>query len=212
MTIMKRHILSIALAVLAIARPLGAMTPEERRQYLQRLLETLPDVPSFKQWLEKTGELPPDFDSFPRSNPLPEPLKFLDGKPVRNAQEWRSRRAEIRQLFEKYDLGTFPPKPKIDHAVVLDETPGHGYLIGAPHKEIRRLIAHRLAREQKVISSLKRLGNASLEDLLPHAYDDVPVRMHRWAARSLTAHLDKLVAEHAVAADDGRFTLVQSSA
>ena len=90
--------------------------------------------------------------------------------------------------------------------------PGHGYLIGAPHKEIRRLIAHRLAREQKVISSLKRLGNASLEDLLPHAYDDVPVRMHRWAARSLTAHLDKLVAEHAVAADDGRFTLVQSSA
>ena len=129
MTIMKRHILSIALAVLAIARPLGAMTPEERRQYLQRLLETLPDVPSFKQWLEKTGELPPDFDSFPRSNPLPEPLKFLDGKPVRNAQEWRSRRAEIRQLFEKYDLGTFPPKPKIDHAVVLDETPGHGYLI-----------------------------------------------------------------------------------
>ena len=28
--------------------------------------------------------------------------------------------------------------------------PGHGYLIGEPHKEVRRLIAHRLAREAKV--------------------------------------------------------------
>jgi hypothetical protein len=33
--------------------------------------------------------------------------------------------------------------------------------------------------------------------------------MHRWAARSLTAHLDKLVAEGAVRADGGRYTLVQ---
>lgn len=90
--------------------------------------------------------------------------------------------------------------------------PGHGYLIGAPHKEVRRLIAHRLAREAKVVSALEKLRDASLEDLLPLAYDDVPARMHRWAARSLTAHLEKLVAEGAVAADDGRFALVQSSA
>lgn len=90
--------------------------------------------------------------------------------------------------------------------------PGHGYLIGAPHKEIRRLIAHRLAREQKVISALKKLGNATLEDMLPVAYDDVPQRMHRWAARSLTAHLDKLIADGAVAARGSRFALVQSSA
>src|SRR5204863_5475351 len=33
--------------------------------------------------------------------------------------------------------------------------PGHGYLVGAPHKEVRRLIAHRLNRERKVISSLQ---------------------------------------------------------
>jgi len=90
--------------------------------------------------------------------------------------------------------------------------PGHGYLIGAPHKEVRRLVAHRLAREQKVISALKALGPATLEDMLPVAYDDVPQRMHRWAARSLTAHLEKLVAERTVAAGGGRFALVQSSA
>ncbi|MGQ0543942.1 MAG: MBL fold metallo-hydrolase [Betaproteobacteria bacterium] len=90
--------------------------------------------------------------------------------------------------------------------------PGHGFLIGAPHQELRRLIAHRLAREAKVVSSLARLGPASVEDLLPLVYDDVPARVHRVAARSLTAHLDKLVADGAVRASGGRFALVQSPA
>jgi len=88
--------------------------------------------------------------------------------------------------------------------------PGHGFLIGAPHKELRRLIAHRLAREAKVMKELKTLGEASLGELLPRVYDDVPARIHRVAARSLTAHLDKLVAEGAVRAAGGRFALVQS--
>jgi glyoxylase-like metal-dependent hydrolase (beta-lactamase superfamily II) len=88
--------------------------------------------------------------------------------------------------------------------------PGHGYLIGAPHKEIRRLIAHRLAREQKVVLALARLRQASFEQLLPTVYDDVPERMHRWAARSLTAHLEKLVADGVVRSGRGAYTLVQS--
>jgi glyoxylase-like metal-dependent hydrolase (beta-lactamase superfamily II)/8-oxo-dGTP pyrophosphatase MutT (NUDIX family) len=89
--------------------------------------------------------------------------------------------------------------------------PGHGYLIGAPHKELRRLIAHRLARESKVKNALEKLGPAPLDALLPLVYDDVPERMHRWAARSLTAHLEKLVAEGTVQAGRGGYTLVQSS-
>jgi glyoxylase-like metal-dependent hydrolase (beta-lactamase superfamily II)/8-oxo-dGTP pyrophosphatase MutT (NUDIX family) len=88
--------------------------------------------------------------------------------------------------------------------------PGHGYLIGAPHKELRRLIAHRLARESKVKSVLQKVGPASLERILALVYDDVPERMHRWAARSLTAHLDKLVAEGALRAGPAGYTLVQS--
>jgi glyoxylase-like metal-dependent hydrolase (beta-lactamase superfamily II) len=101
--------------------------------------------------------------------------------------------------------------------MLLDEdisifAPGHGYLIGAPHKEIRRLVAHRLARERKVTAALAKLGPASLEELLPSVYDDVPARLHRWAARSLTAHLDKLLAERAVRADGEKYRLVQSPA
>ena len=89
--------------------------------------------------------------------------------------------------------------------------PGHGFLIGAPHKELRRLIAHRMAREAKVVSNLKKHGPASVEDLLPLVYDDVPARIHRVAARSLTAHLEKLVADGAVRPAGGQFALVQSS-
>ena len=90
--------------------------------------------------------------------------------------------------------------------------PGHGYLIGEPHKELRRLISHRLARERKVLASLQQLGRASVEELLPLVYDDVPPRIHRVAARSLTAHLDKLVADGAVRADAARYALVKSAA
>src|SRR5580658_3050127 len=126
---MKRSLASLALALLICGVPASSMSTEERRQYLEKLLQILPDVPSFKQWLDRTGELPPDFDALPRINGLPDPLKFLDGKPVRTAMDWKSRRAEILQLYEKYDLGTIPPKPKLDRVVLLDETPGKGYVI-----------------------------------------------------------------------------------
>jgi hypothetical protein len=117
------------LAALALFRPAAAMTTEERREYLDQLLKILPDAPQFQQWLDKTGELPPDFDAFPRVNGLPDPLKFLDGRPVRNANDWKARRQEIAQVYQKYDLGTFPPKPAFDRAVVFDETRGQGYVI-----------------------------------------------------------------------------------
>src|SRR5271157_1839975 len=126
---MKRYLVCLTLVLLAAGRPAWSMTEAERRQYLGKLLQTLPEVPSFNQWMKKTGEIPPDFDAFPKVNALPDPLKFLDGRPVRTAAEWRARRAEIRQLFEKYDLGTFPPKPKLDRVVALDETPGKGYTV-----------------------------------------------------------------------------------
>src|SRR5271167_2986865 len=99
---MTRYILCAAILLAALTHPLPAMTPQERQQYLEKLIQILPDVPSFKQWLEKTGELPPDFHAFPKTNGLPDPLKFLDGRPVRTPSEWKARRTEIRQLLEKY--------------------------------------------------------------------------------------------------------------
>jgi glyoxylase-like metal-dependent hydrolase (beta-lactamase superfamily II)/8-oxo-dGTP pyrophosphatase MutT (NUDIX family) len=94
---------------------------------------------------------------------------------------------------------------------ILILAPGHGYLIGEPHREARRLIRHRLAREAKVASALARLGAPTLEELVGEVYDDVQPRLHAVAMRSLAAHLDKLAADGRVRAAEGRYTLVQSS-
>ncbi|MBI1943430.1 MAG: MBL fold metallo-hydrolase [Betaproteobacteria bacterium] len=85
--------------------------------------------------------------------------------------------------------------------------PGHGYLIGTPHREVKRLVAHRLAREAKVANALARRGEASLEELVPEVYSDVPARLHPVAARSLLAHLEKLVAEGRAQHSSGRYIL-----
>ena len=72
--------------------------------------------------------------------------------------------------------------------------PGHGYLIHTPHAEAGRLIEHRLARESKVRQALLGAGgSATVATLLPLVYDDVPQTLHPIAARSLQAHLEKLV-------------------
>jgi hypothetical protein len=78
---MSRHYsasILLALALLARSQRADAMTSAERRQYLEKLQQILPPVPSFQAWLDKTVELPPDFD-LPRMNGLPDPLRFLDG-------------------------------------------------------------------------------------------------------------------------------------
>ena len=74
--------------------------------------------------------------------------------------------------------------------------PGHGYLMGQPHAVARRLIQHRLTREGKVRRALQKTdGAVSLAALLLEVYDDVPSTLHPLAARSLQAHLDKLVGD-----------------
>jgi glyoxylase-like metal-dependent hydrolase (beta-lactamase superfamily II) len=80
--------------------------------------------------------------------------------------------------------------------------PGHGYLIGEPHREVEHLIRHRLAREDKVRRALREVGGtAALNTLLPLVYDDVPVAVHPVAALSLQAHLEKLVTDGEVTYD-----------
>lgn len=76
--------------------------------------------------------------------------------------------------------------------------PGHGSLITAPQANLAALVAHRLRREAKVLAALGAVaaqGPVPVEELLPLAYDDVPVAMHGWARYSLLAHLLKLVDE-----------------
>ncbi len=73
--------------------------------------------------------------------------------------------------------------------------PGHGRLISTPHDEVRRLVAHRLKRESKVVEALARKNPGTLDELVALAYDDVSAKLHPVARRSLHAHLIKLAAE-----------------
>jgi glyoxylase-like metal-dependent hydrolase (beta-lactamase superfamily II)/8-oxo-dGTP pyrophosphatase MutT (NUDIX family) len=88
--------------------------------------------------------------------------------------------------------------------------PGHGFLMGRPHEMVERVLVHRLARENKVLAELEAHGPATLEDLLPRVYDDVPPRMHPVASRSLLAHLLKLRDETRVGEAGGRWVAVRA--
>ena len=85
--------------------------------------------------------------------------------------------------------------------------PGHGHIIETPHEEARRLIAHRLRREQKVIDAFTQKNPATLDELLPAVYSDTPALLHPVARRSLHAHLIKLQRESRVAEAEGVWRL-----
>ena len=93
---------------------------------------------------------------------------------------------------------------------LLDEdidyiAPGHGFLMDHVEEVVERLLVHRLARENKVVHALARLGEASIDELVPIVYDDTPSRLHLVAARSLLAHCLKLAEDDRVVERGGRW-------
>ncbi|MGH8285908.1 MAG: hypothetical protein ACRETT_09095 [Steroidobacteraceae bacterium] len=73
--------------------------------------------------------------------------------------------------------------------------PGHGHVLPNPYVIIDGVIAHRGRREAKVLAALGALSRATLDELLPRVYDDVPTTLHGLARLSLEAHLIKLERE-----------------
>jgi glyoxylase-like metal-dependent hydrolase (beta-lactamase superfamily II) len=73
--------------------------------------------------------------------------------------------------------------------------PGHGLTIDDAQGEIKRIIAHRLQREAKVVERLRAAGPITLDDFVVRVYDDVDPRLHPLAKSSLLAHLQKLERE-----------------
>jgi glyoxylase-like metal-dependent hydrolase (beta-lactamase superfamily II) len=86
--------------------------------------------------------------------------------------------------------------------------PGHGFLMDKPYEVIERLLAHRRGRENKVLSALRKLSTATIDDLLPLVYDDVQPHKHRAASRSLLAHLVKLKADGYATEMEGHWQVV----
>ena len=93
---------------------------------------------------------------------------------------------------------------QLDRLAALDARlalPAHGEPIDEPAVLFRKYIAHRLAREAKVLEAVRKAGPAGGDAaaLVPDAYADTP--MHLWpiAKLSLEMHLEKLEREGRVA-------------
>ena len=79
---------------------------------------------TFQDWLNKTGELPPDFDKMPSIPFLPNPLIMDEGNsntPVTSMGQWEMQRDWMREQLERYITGTVPPPPENLQAKVLEE-------------------------------------------------------------------------------------------
>lgn len=72
--------------------------------------------------------------------------------------------------------------------------PGHGRTIENGVAVIEEYIAHRLEREAQVEDAVRRRGAPTAPiDVVPEIYAAYPEALHAAAARSVQAHLDKLV-------------------
>jgi len=97
---------------------------------------------------------------------------------------------------------------KLSNFEITAFAPGHGHVIETPREEVAKLIAHRLKREAKVLHALNLKHPATLEELVPLAYDDVSPKLYAPAQRSLHAHLLKLAQESRAVESSGRWTPV----
>ncbi|MGW8268750.1 MAG: hypothetical protein ACWGSQ_20460, partial [Longimicrobiales bacterium] len=103
---------------------------ERRREYLavlrRCLRETVPEpegrtgrvsatAESWEEWLDQTGELPPDFLSLPSLPFLPDPLLeggVVGGRRIETVEHWGRQRSWIRDEYQRWIVGRFPPPPE----------------------------------------------------------------------------------------------------
>jgi glyoxylase-like metal-dependent hydrolase (beta-lactamase superfamily II)/8-oxo-dGTP pyrophosphatase MutT (NUDIX family) len=68
---------------------------------------------------------------------------------------------------------------------------GHGPAMANPYDKINEYMAHRLEREQKILSAV-RAGATSALEIVVRVYTDVSPKAHLMAERAVIAHLEKL--------------------
>lgn len=69
--------------------------------------------------------------------------------------------------------------------------PGHGPLVEDPQAKLAEIVAHRLARERRLVAALDR-GARTVDALLDDAWSDAPAVLRAAATVTLAVHLDEL--------------------
>ncbi|MEZ5528505.1 MAG: MBL fold metallo-hydrolase [Porticoccaceae bacterium] len=91
------------------------------------------------------------------------------------------------------DMGAYIRSTKsLENYPLQAIAPGHGNLLHSPREVLKKIVEHRLGREQKVIRALMSLGESGIDRLLPEVYQDVDPTLLPMARLSLWAHLLKL--------------------
>jgi glyoxylase-like metal-dependent hydrolase (beta-lactamase superfamily II) len=84
--------------------------------------------------------------------------------------------------------------------------PGHFRALDGGRDVIDGYVAHRRARERRILDALEA-GASTLEEIVESAYDDTPRELHPVAALSARAHLELLEREDRVGSADHRWRL-----
>ena len=157
---------------------------EKRKQYLEDILRiNTPQVfkgntrrvtaqdSTWKDWLHRTGELPPDFSKMPSIPFLPDPLvlnKNGKAQPVKTKKEWEEKRAWIKAQYQYWVSGVAPPAPKDFKINILSEREESGTHI--------QMVELRFGPDNK--------ARMTLELMIPEGKGPFPVFMTQWDHRN----------------------------
>jgi hypothetical protein len=138
----KLNISLIVLSILglnpAMAQELPDNSEDRQKEYLRQLSsvllpdyrrssDALPPTPvdsTWTSWLERTGELPPDFENLPSLPFLPDPLILDEGGeniPVKTMGQWMQKRQWMKEQAQHWITGTMPPAPENLKSTLLKE-------------------------------------------------------------------------------------------
>lgn len=153
----------------------------KRKSFLEQILKLLPAdyIPSghvsfldttFKDWLKRTGEIPPDFDTMPSIPFLPNPLVLDEGGkniPVTTNQQWQQKRQWMKQALQYYITGTFPSAPDNLQVKVLSE----------------KKVGKTTLRNVELSFGPDHKGRLAVELMIPEGKGPFPVFLTQWNQR-----------------------------
>jgi dienelactone hydrolase len=125
---------------------------------------------TFTDWLERTGELPPDFDQMPSLPFLPNPLVIDEGGkniPVETPEQWQEKREWMKEQLQYYITGAFPPAPDNLKVEILNEK---------MDGEVR-------LQTVELSFGPEHLAKLTLEVMIPPSEDPLPVFLTQWNHR-----------------------------
>ncbi|MBL7736370.1 MAG: alpha/beta fold hydrolase [Chitinophagaceae bacterium] len=159
----------------------GGGDTAKRKALLQKIVELLPPDrvdygpvsfldKTFKDWLARTGELPPDFDKLPSIPFLPDPLLWDEGgknTPITTRSQWQNKRVEMKKALQYYITGDYPAAPSNLEVKTLSETKDGQTTI--------RRVELRFGPEQK--------ARLTVELMIPEGRGPFPVFLTQWNHR-----------------------------